>query len=95
VIIGAPGHQGVGSAYLFSIPTPPGAPSLTIRRTTTNTVAVSWPSTATGFVLQQDTNGVNSENWSNVTATLQDDGTNKTLIVNPTNQSRFYRLVLP
>ena len=95
VLIAAPYHNGVGAAYLFSIPASPGAPSLTIQRTTTNTIAVSWPSTATGFVLQQNTIGVNSVNWSNVTDTIQDDGTNKTLIVNPNGASRFYRLTRP
>ena len=86
-----------GTAYLFSVPPAPAIPSppsLTIRRTTTNTVVVSWPSTATGFLLQQNTNGVSSVNWSNVTATIQDDGTNKALIVTPTG-SRFYRLLQP
>ena len=66
-----------------------------IRRTTTNTVVVSWPSPSTRFVLQQNTNGVSSVNWSNVTAAIQDDATNKTLVVNPTGQSRFYQLVPP
>src|SRR6266481_7265796 len=32
----------------------PGAPLLAITRTTTNTVAVSWPSPSMGFVLQQN-----------------------------------------
>ena len=84
-----------GSAYLFSIPGTPVAPSLTIRRTTTSTVVVSWPSAATDFTLQQNTNGLSSANWSNVTAAIQDDGTNKTLVVSPTGQSRFYQLVPP
>lgn len=73
----------------------PGAPTLTITRTTTNTVAVSWPSPSTGWVLQQNTNNVSSVNWSNVTATIQDDGTTKTLIVNPPTGNRFYRLLKP
>src|SRR2546425_4366871 len=47
----------------------PGAPLLSILRTTTNTVAVSWPSPSTGFSLQQNTNNINSGSWSNVTAT--------------------------
>ena len=89
------GATNAGSVYLFSVPAAIGAPSLTIRRTTPNTVAVSWPSTATGFVLQQNTNGVGSVNWSNVTAGIQNDGTNKTLIVNPTGQSRFFWLISP
>lgn len=73
----------------------PGAPTLTITRTTTNTVAVSWPSPSTAWVLQQNTNNVSSVNWSNVTATIQDDGTTKTLIVNPPTGNRFYRLLKP
>ena len=99
VIIGVPADDAratyAGSVYLFSIPTPPTPPSVAIQRTTTNTVVVSWLSTATGFVLQQNTNGLNSVNWSNVTAGVQTVGTNETLIVNPIGGSRFYRLVKP
>jgi FG-GAP repeat len=98
VIIGAPWDGATnawsGSVYLFSIPAPV-APSLTIQRTTTNTVAVSWPAIATGFVLQQNTNGVSSVNWSNITVGIPIVGTNRTLIVNPTSGSRFYRLISP
>jgi hypothetical protein len=70
----------------------PGAPLLSIARTTTNTVAVFWPSPSTGWTLQQNTNSVASVNWSNVTSAIQDDGTTKTLIVNPPAGNRFYRL---
>ena len=73
----------------------PGAPLLTILRTTTNTVAVSWPSPSTGFLLQQNTDGVASVNWSNVLAAPTDDGTTKTLLVNPPEGNRFYRLWHP
>jgi hypothetical protein len=95
VIIGAPQDNGVGSVYLFSVPASPVAPSLAIQRTTTNTVVVSWPSIATGFVLQQNTNGVRSVNWSNVTAGIQNDGTNKSVSVSLSPGSRFYRLFQP
>jgi hypothetical protein len=70
----------------------PGAPLLSIARTTTNTVAVLWPSPSTGWDLQQNTNSVSSLNWSNVTSGIQDNGTTKTLIVNPPAGNRFYRL---
>ncbi|MBI3850316.1 MAG: hypothetical protein HY298_08515 [Verrucomicrobia bacterium] len=73
----------------------PGAPLLTITRTTTNTVAVSWPSPSTGFTLQQNTNGLATVNWSNVVTTPSDDGTTKTVIVNPPTGDRFYRLKSP
>jgi len=71
----------------------PGAPSLSIFRTTTNTVAVTWPSPSTGWTLQQNTNSVSSVNWSNVTSGIQDGGTTRTLVVNPPAGNRFYRLM--
>jgi hypothetical protein len=70
----------------------PGAPLLSIARTTTNTVAVFWPSPSTGWTLQQNPNSISSVNWSNAPGTIQDDGTTKTLIVNPPAGNRFYRL---
>jgi len=70
----------------------PGAPLLTISRTTTNTVAVTWPSPSTGWTLQQNTNNVSSLNWSNITSGILEDGTTKTFIVNPSTGNRFYRL---
>jgi len=73
----------------------PGAPLLSIFRTTTNTVAVVWPSPSTGWTPQQNTNSISSVNWSNVTNGIQDDGTTKTLIVNPPVGHRFYRLNKP
>jgi len=99
VIIGTPGDDtsgpDAGSAYLFKLPAPAIALLLTIWLASSNTVVVSWPSPSTGFVLQQNTNGVSSLNWSNVTDPIQDNGTNKSLLVSPTNASRFYRLVKP
>lgn len=73
----------------------PGAPLLSILHTPTNTVAVSWPSPSTGWNLQQNTNGVSSVNWSNITSGIADDGTTKTLIVNPPTGNRYYRLHQP
>ena len=73
----------------------PGSPSLSIARTTTNTVAVFWPSPSTGFTLQQNTNSVSSVNWSNVLTTPLDDSITRTVIVNPPTGNRFYRLFKP
>lgn len=70
-------------------------PSLTVSRTTTDTVAVASPSPSPGFTLQQNTNGLATVNWSNVLTTPSDDGTTKTVIVNPPTRNRFYRLVHP
>ena len=90
-----PGNNGyIQSRYsLVTFLLPP--PALTIRRTGSTTVAVSWPATASNFVLQQNTNSVSSINWSNITSGIQNDGTTKTLVINPASGSRFYRLVIP
>jgi len=81
--------------YSLLTPVSPPAPTLTIQLTASNTLAVSWPSPSSGFVLQQNTNGISTVNWSNVIDTIQDDGTNKQLIVSPTSQVCFYRLFKP
>jgi len=72
----------------------PSLPRLAIT-SSNNVVIVSWPSPSTGFALQQNINGLSSGNWSNVTSGIQDDGTNKSLIINPAGQSHFYRLTNP
>jgi len=82
----------VGAVYLYSLPTPP---SLTIRRTSSTTVAVSWPASASNLLLQQNTNSPSSINWSNVTSGISNDGTTKTLMISPSTGARFYRLVFP
>jgi hypothetical protein len=45
--------------------------------------------------LQENTNGVASANWSNAPGTIQDDGTNKTLVIVPPTENGFYRLFKP
>ncbi len=77
-------------AYEFGI----SRPALTIRLTATNTVALSWPTLATGYTLQQNSNAAGG-NWSAVTTTPGDDGATKTVIIQPPVGSRFYRLVQP
>ncbi len=70
----------------------PGAPLLTTYYTTTNTVVVSWPSPSTGFTLQQ-TSSLTTPNWAAPPQTVVDDGTTKSIVVNPPVGSRYYRLV--
>lgn len=72
----------------------PGAPLLTIVRTSTNTVMISWPSPSTGFALQQNTN-LNTTNWTAPAEPITDNGTNKFIVVNPPAGNRFFRLVSP
>ena len=80
---------------LLSVVQTPGSPLLSIARTTTNMVAVFWPSPSTGFTLQQNINGIATVNWSNIVTTPTDDGTTKTVIVNPPTGNRYYRLFKP
>ena len=80
---------------LFSVVQTPGAPLLSVMRTTTNTVLVSWASPSTGFNLEVNTNSVASVNCSNAPGTIQDNGAIKYVIVNPPTGNRFYRLFKP
>jgi hypothetical protein len=66
-------------------------PSLSIFRTSTNSVVISWPSPSTGFVLQQNPD-LNPANWVTAPQTPGDDGTTKIVIVQPPVGKLFYRL---
>lgn len=72
----------------------PGAPLLTIRRMSPNTVEVSWSSPSAGFVLQQN-GDLNVANWTTAPQSVTDNGTNKFILVQPPTGNRFYRLFKP
>lgn len=97
VLIAASPHVNAGDAgvaYLFSLAEQMAeAPSLTIRLTPINRVAITWPSPSTGWTLKQNTNGLVSDTWSNVPGPIQDGGTTKTLIISPPMGERFFRLI--
>ena len=89
-----PGYSVVGGFWsLYAVQTP-GAPILTIVRTSTNTAVVSWQSPSIGFELLQNTN-IATTNWVTPPESVIDDGTNKYIIVNPPVGDRFYRLRNP
>ena len=69
----------------------PGAPTLTVTLTTTNTAIVSWPSPATGFALQQNP-ALGTTNWTDVGTTPSDDGSFKRVVVPAILGNKFYRL---
>lgn len=69
----------------------PGAPFLTVFRTSTNTVVISWPDPSTGFVLQQN-GDLKPTNWGNVSATPNVVNGQKQIIVAPPVGNLFYRL---
>jgi len=77
---------------LFAVPTA-GAPMLTIFRTTTNTAVISWPSPSIGWKLQQS-GSLSAGSWTVPVETVNDNGTNKFIVVNPPLGNRFYRLTI-
>jgi len=79
---------------LLSVVQTPGAPSLKIILTTTNTAIISWPSSTAGFSLEQNSD-LSTANWTTPSETISNDGTNKFIIVNPPSGNRFYRLFKP
>jgi hypothetical protein len=68
-----------------------GAPLLTITRTATNTVVVSWPFPSTGFVLQE-TSTLLAPNWVASTDPVSTDGARNFITISHPAGSRFYRL---
>jgi hypothetical protein len=78
---------------LFAVQTS-GAPLLKIFGTATNIVVVSWSSSSLGWNLQQITN-FSTTNWFAPSESVNDDTTNKFIIVNPPVGNRFYRLFKP
>jgi hypothetical protein len=67
-----------------------GSPTLTILHSG-NSVLVSWPSPSTGFLLQQNSN-LTAANWMTSGFTISDDGTNKSITINPPTGNLFFRL---
>jgi hypothetical protein len=70
----------------------PGAPSLRIVLTATNTVVVAWPSAFGGFALQQNAT-LGTANWLNVTNAPIRVGSENQAIFSPPPGNRFFRLL--
>ena len=83
-----------GGFWSLYVPRGPVRPLLRILITTTNTVMVYWPSPATGWNLQVNTN-LSTADWASPLEPVQDNGMLKYIIVNPPTGSRFYRLKNP
>jgi hypothetical protein len=72
----------------------PAAPTLSIQRTPTNAVVISWPAASADFNLQQNTH-LSSTNWVNVTTTPIATNGLIQVIVSPPVGTQFYRLKYP
>ncbi len=80
------GEKGAGGIYSIEL-----APALSIARTPSGAVAVSWPSAWMGVQLQQSTNSLNS--WSSVIDPIEDNGTTSRVTFPIIPGSRFFRLI--
>lgn len=69
----------------------PGAPTLRITRTATNTVVVSWPYPSTGFSLQQNPD-LKTTSWTSPPQTLNTNSAINWILVNPPLGNLYYRL---
>ena len=69
----------------------PGAPTLTVTLTTTNTAVVSWPFPSTGFALEQNPT-LGTINWTSVTNSVSNDGSFNRVVVPANTGNKFYWL---
>jgi hypothetical protein len=72
----------------------PGSPLLTISLANRDTAVISWPSSAVGFVLQQNSD-LATKNWSAFSGTVNDNGTIKSATITPLTGTQFFRLYHP
>lgn len=70
------------------------APTLNIQRTITNTFLLSWPSSFTGFALQQSTKLVTGT-WVSATTSVNVINGQNQVVLPPAADSRFFRLRSP
>lgn len=70
------------------------APRLEIQLTQTNTALLTWPTNASGFVLQQNFN-LTTTNWQNATNAIGITGTNNQVVRPRLEGNEFFRLKLP
>ncbi len=66
-------------------------PLLSIERTATNSLVISWPGSLAGFALQENAD-LNTTNWSNVATAPLAVGEQKQVLVPVPVGNRFYRL---
>ena len=79
----------IARAYLLPLP------ALSVLRSGAD-VTVSWPSVDTAdFTLEQASTLAAPANWVSNTASIADDGTNKSVTIPATNGAQFFRLRRP
>ncbi len=78
---------------LLSVVQTIGSPTLRIFLTSTNTAVVAWPTSASGFNLQQNTD-LNTANWVSAGSFFVVGSEDQVVITPPTGR-KFFRLVHP
>jgi uncharacterized repeat protein (TIGR03803 family) len=81
------GTHGDGTVYALTLP-----PVALDNASSGGQLTLSWPSSATGFVLQSNAT-LNALTWSNFTGGYNDNGTNESVIILPTGGNAFFRLL--
>jgi hypothetical protein len=71
-----------------------GAPFLTITRSN-NSVVVSWPSSATGFTLQQNSSLAATNNWAPSGYAITINGATESVTISPPAGQLYFRLFQP
>ena len=74
-----------------SLDEPVAEPELAISEAGGQTT-ISWPSTATGYQLEQTTELGPQANWTDVTQTVETSGGVNSVTITPTGDTRFFRL---
>lgn len=69
-------------------------PWLDIQHTATNSVVLSWPATADGYLLHENT-GLSTTNWFPTTNAVNVMGSKKEVIFSPLTGNTFFRLIQP
>jgi hypothetical protein len=71
----------------------PGAPRLSLASDLQlGTATISWPSSASGFILQQNSD-LTTTNWVTAPQSITDNGTLKFILINQLVGRQFYRLM--
>jgi hypothetical protein len=77
--------------WFFRLAQRPALPGMTIRRLG-NSVVVSWPSSATGFLLEENSDFTNAGGWCSSSLPVTDDGTTRSVTLNSPAGRLFFRL---
>lgn len=83
------GSAGDGAVFALSVVA--AAPPLDIQMSGSSAI-IAWPSSETGWRVEQNPNLADPNGWTSCTQTICDDGTNQSVSILPTPGNLFFRL---